>query len=367
MKFICNQEIILKSLNIVSKAITNRTTIPILKGILIEAENGKITLKSSDLDLSISNEIKCNTIENGKIVVMAKLFHEIIRKLPNKEITFELKENSLNITCENFDANIVSFSPEEFPRIQEIEENNKIIIDRELFKDMIIKTSFSASIDESKGVITGVLLELVEGNIKMVALDGFRMAVLKEKMKIEKENKIIISAKTMNEIYKIVSEYENEDIELIIDDKKAGVIIGNTKIVTRLLEGEFIKYNDILPKENKISVILNKKNLIESIERASLFSKEGKNNLIKLSIKENIIKINSTSEDGNIEEFIDVEKNGEDIEIGFNSKYVVDCLKVVEDDLIKMEFNNSVSPCLIKPLEDDSYTYLILPVRISGN
>ncbi len=367
MKFTCNQEILSKSLNTVSKAITNRTTIPILKGILINVSDGKVTFTSSDLDFSISVNINSSNYENGEIVVISKLFIEIIRKLPNGEITLETKDNNLNISCENFSANLASFSAEEFPRIQEIEEKNAITLNRETFKNMIKKTSFSASIDESKGIIVGVLIEIKENTLKMVALDGFRMAVLNETIENQENNKIIISVKTINEIFKIISESEEEEIKLFINDKKVVFYLSNVKIVTRLMEGEFIKYQDIIPKDNEISIIANRRELIESIERASLFSKEGKNNLVKFSIKEDTIKIESNSEEGNIEEFIKIDKNGDNIDIGFNSKYILDCLKVIEDDLIKMELKTAISPCLIKPLENEEFTYLILPVRISGN
>ena len=348
MKFTCNQQILSKAINTVSKAVTNRTTIPILKGILLRAKDNTLTLTASDLDLSIEKIIETHVSEEGETVVLSRLFGEIIRKLPNEEITVELKED-------------------EFPIIGEIEEKSKLVLNRELFKEMIRKTSFAASLDESKGVIVGVLIELEENSLNMIALDGFRMAVVKEDMKNSEEKKIIIASKILSEISKIISEVEDEDVGIILDNKKAVVILEGTRIVLRLLEGEFIKYKDILPKEYKTTVTLNKGDFLESIERASLFAKEGKNNLVKLSISGNDMTITSRSEEGNVKENVMISTDGEGLDIGFNSKYLIDVLKVIEEDEIKLELNTGVSPCLVKPIEGNQFVYLILPVRLSGN
>jgi len=202
----------------------------------------------------------------------------------------------------------------------------------------------------------------------MVALDGFRMAITREKMKNEEKRKIIISARILNEINKIITENEeSREIYLILDEKKAIFLLEDTKIVLRLLEGEFIRYSDILPKEYKCKVNVNRMDLLNSIERASLLAKEGKNNLIKMSIFRDKIIITSRSEEGNVKEEVFIEKEGSDLDIGFNSKYLLDVLKAVNDETINLEFNTSVSPCLIKPVEGIEYEYLVLPVRISTN
>lgn len=368
MKFTCNQQILSRALNTVSKAVTNRTTIPILKGILLKAENNKLILTASDLDLSIEKIIDTHVSDEGEIVVLSKLFGDIIRKLPNEDITIEIKEeNSICIECSTSQFNIVCFPADEFPNIGEIHEQSKIILNRDLFKDMIRKTAFAASPDESKGVIVGVLIELEENSLNMVALDGFRMAALKEQMTNSEQKKIIITSKILNEISKIISEVEDDDIGIILDNKKAVVLLDGTRIVLRLLDGEFIKYRDIIPKECKTTVIVNKSDFLESIERASLFAKEGKNNLVKLSINENMMTITSRSEEGNVKEEVIISTDGEGLDIGFNSKYLIDVLKVIDDESMKLELNTSVTPCLVKPIEGDDYVYLILPVRLSGN
>jgi len=370
MKFTCSQQQLSRAINTVSKAVTARTTIPILKGILIKVtKDGILSLSASDLDLSIEKKISVHVEEEGSVVVLSKLFGDIIRKLPNENIEIEkIEENNINIKCSSSEFTIVGLPPDEFPNIGEIENNYRILLSKDIFKEMIKKTVFAASIDESKGIIVGALIEIEENSINMVALDGFRMAVAREKIINKEAKKIIVSAKILNEINKIISESEEgENIELILDKKKAVILLESTKIVLRLLDGEFIKYRDITPKEFKTNVVLNKTDFTESVERASLLAKEGKNNLIKLDIHDNNMIITSKSEEGNVKENVIISKDGDNLEIGFNSKYLLDALKVINTEEIKIELNTSISPCLIKPIEGNEYEYLILPVRLTGN
>lgn len=371
MKFTCNQQKLNKALNVVSKAVTSRTTIPILKGILLKVDDqGKLTLSASDLDITIEETIEVENYISGSIVVMAKLFGDIIRKLPNDDVLFELEEENLIIKCMNSEFKIVGLSADEFPNINNTIENKEYIkFDKNIIKEMIRKTSFAASVDESKGVITGILIELMETEINMVAIDGYRMAITRENMINEKNNNVIISAKILNEIGKIISETDDSisEINLLVSDKKAIFVFDNIRVILRLLDGEFIKYRDVLPKNNDIFVNVNKAYFMESIERASLLSKEGKNNLIKFEISDTMMVITSKSEEGNVKEEVIVNKEGKDIEIGFNAKYVLDVLKSIDDEEIKMTFNTNITPCIVGPVEGNKFEYLILPVRITNS
>ena len=370
MKFICNQQSLAKALNIVSKAVTNRTTIPILKGILLEVTpDNKLKMAASDLDITIEETIEILDGTSGQIVVWSKLFGDIIRKLPNAPVTVTVDDNNIRIKCMNSDFTTVGVSPEEFPEIINNDEGKKpIIIQKDLLKEMIRKTSFAASADESKGILTGLLIELENNQINLVSIDGYRMAVTREAMVTEDEKNVVISAKLMNEINKILSEVDDdEDVKLILNEKTATFIIGSIRVVLRLLEGNFIPYRDVLPKDSRISVKVNRHDFMESIERASLFSKEGKNNLIKLSIQDTIITLTSKSEEGNVKEEIIVNKDGDDLDIGFNAKYVLDVLKSIDDEEIVLLFKSGTDPCIVKPIEGDKYVYLVLPVRLATN
>lgn len=371
MKFSCNQQTLSKALNIVSKAVTSRTTIPILKGILLKVNSdGTLTMSASDLDLGIEKTFEVEDSQEGEIVVQAKLFGDIIRKLPNDIITVEDIDGNILIKCASSEFNIIGSPSDEFPKLNFTEnEENRIVFDKETLKEMIRKTSFAASIDESRGVITGILVEIKENSLNMVALDGFRMAVTRQSIYNKRNENIIIPAKIFNEIAKIISETESEKdtVDLYMSEKRAIFIIDDTRVVLRLLDGEFVKYQDILPKESQTRVVFNKNDFLESIERASLLAKVGKNNLIKLDIRENNIEITSKSEEGNVKEDVIISKEGSNLVIGFNSKYLIDALKVIDDEEINILFNSSVSPCLIKPLSGDAYEYLVLPVRITNN
>lgn len=371
MKFICSQQILSKALNTVSKAVSSKTTIPILKGIMLQTSaDGTLTLSASDLELSIEKKIDVQVESEGSIVVFSKLFGDIIRKLPNEEILIEEKENNtVLIKTSSSEFTIVGIETDEFPELKELDEvTGTITFEKQIFKDMVRKTSFSASVDETRGVIVGVLLEIEPDSVNMVALDGFRMAVTRQAMEHDQADKIIIPAKILNEVNKILSESEEEEgsIQLIMGRKQAVALMDSTKIVIRLLEGEFIKYKDIIPQVSPTTVHIGRTALLNSIERASLLAKEGKNNLIKLTLTNNLVTITSRSDEGNVKEELIMEKTGEDLEIGFNSKYVIDVLKAIDDDEIKMEFNSSTTPCLVRPIEGNSFEYLILPVRITS-
>ena len=370
MKFNCNQQILAKTLAIVSKAVSTRTTIPILKGILITAADDKVTLSASDMDFSIEKTFDAVVDEPGSIVVSSKLFGDIIRKFPNESIFIEIiDDNILKIKTLKSEYTIVGQPADEFPKIGIFEDtSSKLVFNRELFTSMIKKTYFAASNEESKGVIVGVLLEMNETNVNMVALDGFRMAVCREQMRNENVDNIIIPSKNLGDIRNILMDINDaEDIEIILGNKKLVILVDNTKIDVRLIEGQFIKYKDILPKDCYTKMIIDRNELLTSIERASLLAKEGKNNLIKCSIKENLLTITSRSEEGAATEEIIMDKTGEDLEIGFNSKYLLDALKAIDDDEVLIEFKTAITPCLIKPLEGNSYEYLVLPVRITSN
>lgn len=371
MKFTCKQQVLSKALNIVSKAVSNKTTMPVLKGIFISADEGCITITASDMDLSIQHSIKEDIIveQPGEAVISAKLFMDIIRKLPNEMISIEdMDGTSIRVKTSGSEFTILAMDADEFPKTSLNDQFiNVISFNKETFKDMIKKTSFAASTDEGKGTIIGVLIEFEEGSTNMAALDGFRMAVNREPMVNEFTGKIIIEARIINEINKILSESGNDE-EVIIKatNRNAQISLSDTVVNLRLLEGEFIKYRDILPKEFRTVVEIDKTSFINAIERASLLAKDGKNNLIRVYIKNNLLTITSRSDEGNVKEEIIINKYGEDIEIGFNSKYLLDSLKVIDDDIIKLNLNTSVTPALIKPLEGDAYDFLVLPVRIAS-
>jgi DNA polymerase-3 subunit beta len=370
MKIICKQEKLIKALNIVSKAVSQTSTLGITKGILIKTEGDmQISLSATDIQISITTKMDAIVNVKGGIVVSARLFTDLVRKLPAGDILIATDEkNTVNINTEHSEYELQGKEEEEFPRIDSDEEGKKLRIDKEEIKELIDGTAFAASTDESRGVITGVLFELKEGILYLVALDGYRVAIKKERKNEYKgeEIKAIVPAKLMREMSKILAD-TSEDGEVLLDigERRVKLHTEDTLVRVNLLEGEYIKYKDVLPKDNKISMLIDKGVLLSAVERAAMLRSEGKNAFIRFSIEGNSLTVSSRTDEGKGRETIPVEKTGDDLEIGFDAKFVIDALKAIPDERIEMQYNTSVSPCLIKPETGDRFEYLILPVRLS--
>ncbi len=366
MKIICSQKELSTAVNIVQKAVSTKTTLPILKGILLEAKDDKLKLVGNDLDIGIENCIKTKTIKEGAVVISSRLFGDIVRKLPSSDVEIEVDDhNNVFIRCENSDFKLMGQPAIEFPELPYVEEENSYIIGQDLFKNMIRQTIFATSQDETRPILTGSLIEIEKKNISMVAIDGYRLAIRKAYLNTDIDNKAVIPSKTLNEINRILGNEAEGDIHISFTDKHILFTLDETRIISRLLEGEFINYLQIIPKEYKSRAKVSTKSLLDSIERASLVAKEGKNNLIKFSIKDDIMDVSSNVEIGSVNEEVRIELEGEDLDIGFNSKYLLDALRVIDSEEIYLEFTTGVSPCIMKPADNENYTYLLLPVRLS--
>ena len=367
MKFSCSQLSLSKAVNTVSKAISSRTTIPILKGILFELNGNTLKLTSSNLDLTIETTIEVQGTEDGRLIVDSKLFSEIVRRLPNSMVSLSSDENgSLKLQCLGSDYSFVCFPADEYPSTGAVEEIASISLVKKEFCELIKRTSFAASIDEKKGIIIGCLMDFSPYKLEMVALDGFSMSIAS--MELEEagiEAKIVIPARMLADISKLLSESDgDEKLVLSIDEKKMQIVCDDTVIIARMLIGDFINYKGIIPKEHKTRFIASRSELQGSLERASLFAKEGQNNLIKFTVADGRVQISSRSEEGNVNEQVLCETEGEGLTIGFNSKYIIEVLKAVDDEEIVFDLIDSTSCCLVKPTEGDRYLFFILPVRI---
>lgn len=366
MKFICNQNELSQAINIVQKAVSTKSTLPVLKGIYLEAHNNQLRLVGNDLSIGIDTVLSANIESEGSVVISSKIFGEIIRKLPNDNVSIEVDSSkNVHIECLGSKFNIQGQSSEEYPELPEVDENNSYDIDSDLLKNMIRQTIFATSQDESRLVLTGVLVEIKNRVISMVAIDGYRLALKTGTLGSDIENKAIIPGKTLSEVGKIISAFDKENsIKISFTDKHILFKVDNIKVISRLLDGDFIKYDQIIPNEYKTKVVVNTSDLQSSIERASLLAKEGKNSSIKLIFTDNLLNITSNVEIGNVNEQLSIKLEGQDLEIGFNPKYLIDALKVIDSEEIIIELSTSVSPCIIKPKDNDNYIYLVLPVRI---
>lgn len=368
MKITCEQKDLTRALNTVSKAVPVKTTMEIMRCIKLEIEpDNKLYVTATNTDMRIIQEVPVTVYEPGCSVVAARLFSESIRKLNQGEILLEdYGEGFLTVKTDSSELRVRTFDEEEFPQMNNLGEyESKVELDGNSFAEMIAKTSFAASLEEARGVLTGVLIEMKNESLNMVALDGYRLAVVSEKMMNGEEKNVIVDAKLLSNIGKIIQEEEDTDkIIMCLENKYLSIDSGRTNITVVELEGEYMDYKKLLEHDAATTVIIDRKKLIESIERASLLAREEKNNLIKVVISDDVMNILSSSEEGAVFEEIIIEKDGEDLTIGFNAKYMTDILKVIDDDSIKMEMNSEIKPCLISQVSGDRYQYLVLPVRV---
>jgi DNA polymerase-3 subunit beta len=366
MKLKINQIELNKLINIVQKAVSSRTTLPILSGIMIEAKDNKLIMTATDLELGIKIYACCEVIEEGSIVVHARLLGDFVRKLPSHlSVDIETTQNNnITIKCLNSEINILGNSASEFPDNTFDNEGTTFAVNSESLKGLIKYTYFAAAQENIKPIFTGCLIEIKKNICTFVALDGYRMAIRKEPIKYDGELSAVVPSKTLVEILRIIEE-NKVDTLITLSGTHISFKVENTVIISNLLDGKFIDYEGILKDNYKTVLSVSNSDFRDCIERASLLAKDDKNNLIILDIKEDNMQILSASEYGNVEEIVAVEKEGEDMRIGFNSKYILDVLKVIEDEKITMNLIGKINPCFIKQENKDNYIYMILPVKIS--
>lgn len=367
MKFTCRKNLLQEAIGVAQKAVTGKSNMNILEGILLIAKNQHLTLIGSDIDLSIETKIESEIFEEGSIVVDSRLFGEIIKKLPNDDVEITTSENnSVEIVCQKSKAVLKYMSSEEFPGLPHINENMLFSIPQRILKNMIKGTIFATAQDEIRPILTGILFEVKENKLNLVALDGLRLALKSENLENDNTISSVIPGKTLSEVAKILEESE-ENVNITFTTNHILFNLGNTKIISRLLEGEFIKYSSIIPDEYTLKIVAKRTDLLDCIERASLMAKEGNTNLVKLDIKDDLMVITSDSQLGKAREELNVIMQGQSLQIAFNAKYLIDVFKIMDEEEIVLELSSSVSPCVIKSKDNDNCTYLVLPVRFLSN
>ncbi|MCL2382793.1 MAG: DNA polymerase III subunit beta [Oscillospiraceae bacterium] len=371
MKIICEKEKLLKGINSVVKGVSSKTTMPILEGILFKTNKNELQLTTYDLEIGIEYVMECNVEREGNTVVNAVMFSEIIRKLPDSEINIEINENNLLvIECEGSLYKLATMNADEFPELPKINIEKSIEIDQSILKNMIRKTIFAVSIEENRPIFTGCLFEVIDNKLNVVAIDGFRMGWVKANLS-EKTNdfKAVIPGKTLNEVNKIVID-SFDKIKIGVEKNQAVFEMENCKIVTRLLDGDFLNYTSVIPSNWETRVRINKNILQNCFERVSLISssvmEKEKKYPVKIKIEVGKITISCANQTGDAKEEIYIETEGKELEIGVNPKYFLDALKVIEDDEVFVSFGTSISPCVINPTNEErqEYTYMILPIRM---
>jgi len=366
MKITCSKSNLLNGVQIVYKAVPSKTTMSILECILINANSDTIKLTANDMELGIETVIDGTIIEKGIIALDAKILFEIVRKLPDNEVTIETDENlKTTIKCEKANFNIIGKSGDDFSYLPKLEKNEPLIISQFTLKEVVRQTIFSIADSDNNKLMTGELFEINENMLKVVSLDGHRISIRKIELKNSYENKkVVVPGKTLNEVSKILSGDTDKDIFIYFTDKHIIFEFDSTVVVSRLIEGEYFKIDQMLSNDYETKFQINKKEFLDCIDRATLLVKEGDKKPIIINISDTTMELKINSTVGSMNEEIDIEKTGKDLMIGFNPKFLIDALRVIDDEIITLYMVNPKAPCFIKN-EQESFIYLILPVNFN--
>lgn len=367
MKLICSKSNLLHGVNIVSKAVPTRTTMAILECILIDASANKIKLTANDMELGIETKIEGEIAERGVIALDAKIFSEIVRKLPDSDVTIETDASfKTTITCEKAKFNIVGKSGDDFSYIPYIERNEPIVMSQFTLKEVIRQTIFSIADNDNNKLMTGELFEIEENDLKVVSLDGHRISIRNIELKNNySHKKVVVPGKTLQEVCKILPGSAEDEVSFFLTDNHIVFEFENTTVVSRLIEGEYFKIEQMLSSDYETKVKINKRELLDCIDRATLLVKEGDKKPIIMNITDGTMELKINSFIGSMNEDIDIAKEGKDILIGFNPKFFIDALRVIDEEEVTLYMVNPKAPCFIKD-DEGTFIYLILPVNFNA-
>lgn len=366
MHIICDKSKLIEGMNIVMKAIPGKTTMMILECVVIEVKDNQIKLIANDLQLGIETLIDGEIKQEGSVAVGAKVFFEIIRKLPSDNVSITVDEDyHMNISCGKAKFNIMAKATDEFPYLPNIVKDKNVNISQFTLKDIIRQTVFSISDNENAKVMTGELFEIHDSELKVVSLDGHRISIRKVKLNRSYDDvSVIIPGKTLIEISKIINGGMDDEVSIFFTDKHVLFEFEDTIVLSRLIEGEYYKIDKMLSTDYETKVTVNKREMLECIDRSTLLLKESDKKPVIIDVQDDYMKFAMNSAIGSMDEDIDASKEGKDIMIGFNPRFLMDALRVIDEDEITMYMINPKAPCFIRD-QEETYIYLILPVNFN--
>jgi len=368
MKFQVLQGNFVKALNQVSRIVSNRTTLPVLSNVLISTEKSKIRISATDLEVAITAYAAGSVEEDGKLTIPARLLSDFVTNNHDESITFTTpKENIVNLKSEHFEANINGISAEEYPTIPSVPTENKYVLKTNEFSDAVKKVVIACAIDETRPVLAGIYFQFKGKVLTLAATDSFRLAEKKLTLEEEaKESKFIVPVRTMTEVLRLISGTDQENVTLSFTENQVAFKIGESEIVSRLIEGAFPNYSQIIPASSKVVVVADYRGLVDAVKMSSLFSKNSANNIRIKNKKGELIVSSATTETGESTSKVAAEVTGESKEIAFNAKYILDVLQVLESDKVILEFNDEASAGVIRTEKDKGYIYIAMPLRIDS-
>ena len=364
MKIICPQSELMKSISIVLKAVPSKTTMPILECILVDATTGTIHFTANDTELGIETVVNGTVEEKGMVALDAKIFSEIVRKLPSSDVTITSDENmNTLITCEKAKFRIAGKDGDDFSVLPIIEKNSSVQMSQFTLKETIRQTIFSIASNDTNKIMTGELFEITGDQLRVVSLDGHRISIRKVQMKeSSQDTKVIVPGKTLQEVSKILSGETESLVTVTFAKNHIMFEFDDTTVVSRLIEGSYFRVDQMISGDYETKIRINKKEMLSCIDRSTLLVREDDKKPIILNITDGVMELKISSQIGSMNETIEVEKEGRDILIGFNPRFLIDALRVIDDETIDIYFMNSKAPCFIRD-SAQSYVYLVLPVN----
>lgn len=366
MKFNCLRTDLANAVSNVSRAVSAKSSIPALEGILIKAYGEKINISGYDLEIGITTDMEATIQEQGEIVVGARLFSDIVRRLPEEVVCIETDERMVTyITSGQANYQIIGMSSVEYPDLPVFESTDQIHIEAKLLKEMIRQTVYAVSDNKAKPIYTGSLFELENKTLKIVAVDGYRMAIRQEDIDCENTSRFVVPGKTQHEVLKLITDDE-DTVEIQVGQRHILFKIKNYSIISRLIEGTFLDYKSTIPAETKTEVVINARMLIDAVERVSILNSDKIQSPVRCTMTNDEIKLLCSTSVGRANDTVSVPIIGEEVEIGFNNKYLLDALKNSETDEVKLLLNGGLAPMVIKPVKGDSFLCLVVPMRLAN-
>ncbi len=368
MKFICNTKELSAACNNVIRAVSTKVTIPTIEGILIECGSDTLSLTGYDFEFGINTIMSVDVVEPGAIVINAKVLCDIIRKLNNEEVSIETNGNSVSIVSGAAQYNITGIDADDYPELPSVNNGQKIELDQSLMNSMVSQTVFAVADNESsKPVYTGLKFVIENGTITMIGVDGYRLAIRKEQINYDGEPlEFVVPKKTIKEITKLFNTEEEKTINMLISKRHIVFEIDNYSIISRLLDGEFIDYNAAIPSVSKTTVLINTSDAIDCIERTLPVIENNQKNPIRCLFDGDQMRVSTVSSLGRVVDYAHANTCGDRVEIGFNSKFMLDALHASDTDEVKIELGGPVSPAVIKPTNADNFIFLVLPMRLKN-
>ncbi len=367
MKFTCNTSVFAEACNIVQRGVPQKSTIPSTEGIFIQAKNSKLALTGYDLEVGITTSIDCSIEQEGSIVLNARLLCDILRRLPAATVTINVDSHNLcKIKSGESEFSLVGIPANDYPELPTVSGGLPFALKQKILREMVKQTIFAVAVQDIKPVHKGIKFEVENNNLRLISCDGFRLAIRNEAIDYAGEDMtFVVPAKTLAEVCKLADDDE-QNVTFSIGKKFILFEVGNYRIISRLLEGEFFNYKNAIPAESSTKARVNLKLILDSVERTSLLITSKIKSPVRCVFDENTIKISSATALGAANDKIPASIEGKRVEIGFNNTYLTDCLKTVDVDEVSIELSSPVSPIIIKPIEGDSFIFLIIPMRLKN-